>query len=85
MTFRPLWKSIGKVLVGTAVMTATVLAGRMILVHASAHQRVADLLSVLVLIPVGILVYALTLWLVRVEGREELAGFLLKKFRPVAK
>lgn len=85
MTFRPLWKSIGKVLVGTAAMAATVQAGRMFFAHVAAYHRLDDLLSVVVLIPLGMLVYAVTLWFARIEGREELAGFLLKRFRPVAK
>ena len=39
----------------------------------------ADLIAVLGLIPIGILAYALVLWLLRIEGGEELQALLRRR------
>jgi len=80
MTFKPLWITVGKVLAGTAVMGAVVRTGLEVLRHAGLGVRLTELLAVAGLIPIGIGVYAVALWLLRIEGREELA-VLLRRFR----
>jgi putative peptidoglycan lipid II flippase len=80
MTFTPLWPSVGKVVLATAVMTALILVGRHFLGGLPFKQRLADLVAVLVLIPAGVAVYALCLWRLRIEGQKELAA-VLARFR----
>ena len=80
MTFTPLWPSVGKVLLATAAMTALILVGRPLLEGLPLKQRLADFVTVLVLIPAGVAVYALCLWRLRIEGQKELAA-VLSRFR----
>jgi len=44
--------------------------------------KVADLVSVLVVIPLAAAFYGGLLWVLRIEGREELEQLLLRRFRP---
>jgi putative peptidoglycan lipid II flippase len=85
MTLAPLWPSLVKVLAGTLAMGMTVWAGWQLvgsisgdihLVRFKVH--VADLAAVLGLIPLGVLAYGATLWLLRIEGRDELAAVLAR-------
>ena len=80
MHFGPLWISLGKIIVATAVMGALVGAGWFGLRQA-VTGRAADLLAVLVLIPLACAVYGLLLWSLKIEGREELQA-MLAKVRP---
>jgi putative peptidoglycan lipid II flippase len=82
MHFGPLWISLGKIIVATAVMGALVGAGWFGLRQA-VTGRAADLLAVLVLIPLACAVYGLLLWSLKFEGREELQA-MLAKIRPGA-
>jgi putative peptidoglycan lipid II flippase len=54
--------------------------GLKLLTHAGLGVRLTELVAVGGLIPIGIGVYALALWLLRIEGREELA-VLLRRLR----
>lgn len=78
--FGELWRTIGKVVLATAAMSAVVFAGWFAMRHALPHNRAADFLAIGGLIPLAVLIYALVLWLLRVEGREELSA-LLARFR----
>jgi putative peptidoglycan lipid II flippase len=82
MRFGPLWISLGKITVATAVMSALVGASWFGLRQAVAG-RAADLLAVLVLIPLACAVYGVLLWMLKIEGREELQA-MLAKVRPGA-
>jgi len=80
MTFRPLWITVGKVLVGALMMGAVVRIGQILLGHAGLGVRLTSVIAVTGLIPIGIGVYGLVLWLLRIEGREELT-ILLRRLR----
>ncbi len=82
MRFGPLWASLGKITVATAIMSALVGAGWFGLRQAVAG-RAADLLAVLVLIPLACAVYGVLLWRLKIEGREELQA-MLARVRPGA-
>jgi putative peptidoglycan lipid II flippase len=79
MRFAPLWPSLAKILLATALMSVTVGAGwfglsRMV------GGRTADLLGVVGLIPLAGAIYAGLLWWLKIEGREELQAMLAKRF-----
>lgn len=76
MHFRPLWPSLAKVLLATAAMAALVAAGSGALSASGLGPGAVRWLSVAGLIPLGIGAYAAALWLLRIEGREEIAAFL---------
>jgi putative peptidoglycan lipid II flippase len=80
LTFRPLWITVCKVLAGTALMGLVVRTGLKLLTHAGLGVRLTELVAVGGLIPIGIGAYALALWLLRIEGREELAA-MFRRFR----
>ncbi len=74
----PLAPSLAKILVATAGM-AGVVAGGWWGVHSAAAGRAADLIAVFGVIPLGCAVYAGLLWLLKIEGREELAALVRSK------
>lgn len=76
--FGELWRTIGKVMLATVAMGAVVAAGWFLLRHGLPHNRMADVLAIGGLIPLAVLVYALVLWRVKVEGREELTAVLAR-------
>ncbi len=76
MTLAPLWPTIGKIAGATAAMSAIVWGGAAVLHALWPGTRLADLVAILVLIPLGVAVYGLVLWFVRVEGRDELEAML---------
>jgi putative peptidoglycan lipid II flippase len=78
MRFAPLWPSVGKVLVATAAMAAIVGIGWQVVSRLALGSRVADALAAFVLIPLGIGVYAMLLWRLKIEGRAELAAALAR-------
>jgi putative peptidoglycan lipid II flippase len=80
MRFAPLWPSVGKILLATAGMSVVVEAGWWA-VRAAVAGRLADAVAVLGLIPLACLVYGGLLWLLRIEGREELRAMLVKMGR----
>lgn len=83
MRFGDLWRTIGKVALATIAMGVVVMTGWLGLKHGLGATRTTDLLAIFVLIPVSVLVYALVLWPLKVEGREEFA-VLLAKFKSKA-
>jgi putative peptidoglycan lipid II flippase len=89
MTLAPLWPSVAKVMLGALVMGVVVWAGWQLVgnigaeihfpiykVHLKVH--VADLVAVLGLIPLGVAVYGVVLWLVKIEGHDEFSTLLGK-------
>ena len=78
MHFGPLLPGLAKVLCGAAAMAAVVAAGMRLLGAAGLGPRAYEVACVAGLIPVGVAAYAATLWLLRIEGREELAAVLAR-------
>jgi len=79
MRFASLWPTFGKILLAAAGM-AGVVAGGWWAVDRVVPGRAGDLIAVLVLIPVACGVYAGLLWLLKIEGREELEAMLRARF-----
>jgi putative peptidoglycan lipid II flippase len=77
MRFAPLWPSLGKILLATAGMAVVVQAGWWG-VRAAVPGRMADAVAVVGLIPLACVVYGGLLWLLRIEGREELRAMLAR-------
>jgi putative peptidoglycan lipid II flippase len=79
MRFAPLWPSLARILLATALMSVAAGAGwfglsRMV------GGRTADVLGVVVLIPLAGAIYAGLLWWLKIEGREELRALLAARF-----
>ena len=79
MRFAPLWPSLAKILLATALMSVAVGAGwfglsRMV------GGRTADVLGVVVLIPLAGAIYVGLLWCLKIEGRKELRALVMKRF-----
>jgi putative peptidoglycan lipid II flippase len=78
MRFAPLWPSLGKIVLATALMSLVVAAGWRGL-SSVASGRMADMEAVVVLIPLACVIYGGLLWVLKIEGREELEA-LVKTF-----
>jgi putative peptidoglycan lipid II flippase len=79
MRFAPLWPSLARILLATALMSVAAGAGwfglsRMV------GGRTADVLGVVVLIPLAGAISAGLLWWLKIEGREELRALLAARF-----
>ena len=74
------WISVGKVAIATLVTSLAVGLGWRSLEVSGWGIRWVELAAIFVLIPVGIAIYGVGLWLLRIEGREDLEA-LLRKFR----
>jgi putative peptidoglycan lipid II flippase len=78
--FAPLLPNLGKILIATSVMGAAVWGGAKLLATVPFGGRIGDVVVVAGLIPAACAVYGALLWLLRIEGREEL-GALVAKFK----
>jgi putative peptidoglycan lipid II flippase len=79
MHFAPLWPSVGKILAATLVMGLVVGGGWRWLQGAGWGARTRDWLALGGLIPLGAALYGGLLWLLKLDGREELAA-LCRRF-----
>jgi putative peptidoglycan lipid II flippase len=79
--FVRLLPSLLKVLAGTALMALVVGFGWHGVDHLSLTQRLRDVIAIFGLIPAGVAVYAAAIWLMRIEGRDELAAVFKRKRR----
>jgi putative peptidoglycan lipid II flippase len=70
--------SLGKIAVGAGIMAGVVWLGARGVAMVGLPTKVADLLVVLAVIPLGAAVYGVALWLLRIEGREDLEQVLAK-------
>lgn len=77
MRLAPLGRSFGKIVLATAAMAVVVAAGWWG-IRTAVPGRLADLVAVVGLIPLACAVYAGLLWLLRIEGREELWTTLIR-------
>ena len=80
MTLGPLGPTCGRILVATAGMSAVVAAGWWG-VRTALHGRLADVIAIVGLIPLGCAVYGGLVWALRIEGREELWETLRRVFQ----
>ena len=71
MTFAPLWGGVGKILLAVFGMSVVVAGGWMLL-RTQAIGMWRDVLALGGLIPLGMAAYGAGLWLLKIEGREEL-------------
>ena len=78
MHFAPLWPSVAKVLVATAAMAGVVAGGWRALGWLGLGARATDAAAIAGLIPVGVAAYGLVLWVLRIEGRDELEAVLVR-------
>ncbi len=78
MHLAPLFPSFAKVLGATAAMALAVGGGLLALRAAGLGPRAADTAAVALLVPAGMGAYGLALWLLRIEGREELQAMLVR-------
>ncbi len=76
--------SLLKVLAGTALMTVMVGLGWRFVGHLALAPKLRDAIAIFGLIPAGAAVYALAIWLLRIEGREEFSS-LWTRFRAAPK
>lgn len=78
--FAPLWPNLGKIIVASALMGILVWGGAKLLAGLPLAGRMRDIAVVAGLIPVACAVYGGLLWMLKIEGREEL-GALVAKFK----
>ena len=76
MHLAPLVPSLVKVFAGSASMAAVVYGGLRLMPLLGMGSRGGDVASVAVLVPAGIVTYGLALWLLRIEGRDDLEVIL---------
>jgi putative peptidoglycan lipid II flippase len=74
MKFKELWLTLSKILAGTLAMGAVV-GGAW---HWVREIYGAEVIAVFGLIPLGVVTYAASLWVLKVEGRDELAAVVAK-------
>ena len=79
MRFGSLGPSLLRIILATVVMSAAVAVGRYGLGR-MCGSRAADVLAVVGLIPLACAVYAVLLWCLKIEGREELQALLRSGF-----
>jgi putative peptidoglycan lipid II flippase len=72
LNFAPLWPSLVKIMIASAIMGGVVWVGKMLFVYVPLHGKAHDLATLAVLIPLGCAIYGAALWMLRIEGREDL-------------
>ena len=82
MHLAPLWPSVGKVLIATLVMGGAVWGGWQGLTALLPGRHLADLLALGGLIPLAVAGYAGMLWVLRIEGREEIVATISRRWKP---
>lgn len=78
--FAPLLANLGKIIGASALMGVVVWGGAQAVAGLGLAPKVHDIVVIAGLIPIAVGVYAALLWLLRIEGREEL-GLILGKLR----
>lgn len=78
LSFRFLAADLAKIVVATAVMTVVVAAGWWSWTRMMSSSRTMDAVGVAVLVFAGAAVYGACIWLLRIEGRDDVAGILAK-------
>jgi len=70
--FAPMLPSLGKIVIGSAVMGGVVWAGFLLVERLPLPVKGRDLVAVCGLIPAACACYGGLLWMLRIEGRDEL-------------
>jgi putative peptidoglycan lipid II flippase len=78
LSFAPLLPNLGKIILASVLMGAVVWGGERLVAHLPLAAKMRDLIVVLGLIPAAAGCYAALLWLLRIEGREEIELILAK-------
>lgn len=76
--FAPLWPNLGKIFVATLLMSAVVWGGVKAVGQLSLTGVVHDLVVVVGLIPLACVVYGGLLWVLKIEGRDEVSALWQK-------
>ena len=76
--FAPLLPNLGKIAVASALMGMVVWGGVKLVAGLALHGKAHDLVVVAGLIPVACAVYGALLWVMRIEGREDLEALFAK-------
>lgn len=80
LTLLPLWRSAVKVLASAAIMGVVIGVSWHWLAGHGLPRKLTDALAIFGLIPLGVAVYGVSVWLLRVEGVDEVKA-LLARFR----
>jgi putative peptidoglycan lipid II flippase len=83
LAFHHLWRDLLKIAGGAVAMALAVLAGQMIVERLVPATRLRDIVGLATAIPLGVAVYGAVLWLLKMEGRDELpalGGRVLARF-----
>jgi len=75
MSFHSLWVTLGKVLLGALAMSGVVGIGWAVLRARLPEEHLTDALALGGLIPAGVAVYGAALWILRIDGREDLVAW----------
>ena len=78
--FAPLLPNLGKIVLASAIMGAAVWGGLKLAAGLALTPKAHDVVVLAGLIPLAVAVYGALLWLMKIEGREEV-GLLLAKMR----
>jgi putative peptidoglycan lipid II flippase len=78
MEFGELWRTVGKVSLATLAMGVVVAGGWLAARAAMEGSRAADVVAIFGLIPLGAATYAVVLWVLKIEGREEFVAMVEK-------
>jgi len=73
-----LFGDLGKIAIASTIMGLLVAAGWGAKVHFFAQTKLSDSVAVAVLVVAGVAVYGAALWVLRIEGREELAALVAR-------
>ena len=71
--FAPLLPNLGKIVLASAVMGGAVWGGLKLAAGLSLAPKAHDIVAIAGLIPLAMAVYGALLWLLKIEGREEVA------------
>ncbi|MSU47291.1 MAG: murein biosynthesis integral membrane protein MurJ [Lacunisphaera sp.] len=77
--FAPLLPNLGKIAVASALMGAVVWGGMRLAAHLPLAGKAQDIVVVTGLIPVACAVYAAMLWILKIEGREDVEALLTRR------
>jgi putative peptidoglycan lipid II flippase len=78
MSFGGLWGTLAKIAVATAAMGGAVAGGWWALKHSFGSSRISDVIAILGVIPISVVIYGGILWMLRVDGRDELSAMIRK-------
>ncbi len=84
LTFMPLLRDVGKILIGCMVLAAALTGGLWTLAEVELGWW-GSALRLIVLIPVGAGLYGITVYVLKLEGGDELINLLKSKFRKTAR